>query len=139
MTKPLTESVLRPLTSEAFVTYLGQADQFECLLRPGCCSVTTGEPVADLNYIVAGHGATESGAFGAACATFISKRLPFLAILFPGAGPGPRRRLATGASSTSSISRSWFAKTPRSIPRGTTQSSCGGRSGPQRRRPMRRC
>jgi GNAT superfamily N-acetyltransferase len=87
MTKPLTESVLRGLTSEAFVTYLGLADDFVCILRPGWCSVTTGEPVADLNYIVAGHGATESGAFGAACTTFISKRLPFLAILFPGAGP----------------------------------------------------
>jgi hypothetical protein len=88
MSKPLTESVLRRLTSEALVTYLGQADQFECTLRPGCCSVTTGEPVADLNYIVAGHRATENGAFRAACTTFISKRLPFLAILFPGAGPG---------------------------------------------------
>ena len=88
MTKPLTESVLRRLTSEAFVTYLGQAERFECTLRPGCCSVTTGEPVADLNYIVAGHGATESGAFGAACTTFISKSLPFLAILFPEAGSG---------------------------------------------------
>lgn len=94
MSKPLTESVLRRLTSEAFVTYLGQADQFECTLRPGCCSVTTGEPVADLNYIVGGHGATESGAFGAACTTFISKSLPFLAILFPGAGRGAAQTAA---------------------------------------------
>ena len=86
MSKPLTESVLRRLTSEALVSYLGQAAQFECTLRPGCCSATTGEQVADLNYIVAGDGATESGAFGAACATVMSKRLPFLAILFPGAG-----------------------------------------------------
>jgi len=88
MRKPLTESVLRRLTSEALATYLGQAEKFECSMHPGCCSVTTGEPVADLNYIVAGQGATESGAFGAACTTFISRSLPFLAILFPEAGSG---------------------------------------------------
>ena len=29
MSKPLTESVLRRLTSEALVTYLGQAEKFE--------------------------------------------------------------------------------------------------------------
>jgi ribosomal protein S18 acetylase RimI-like enzyme len=86
MTKPLTESVLRRLMSEALVTYLGQAEKFECTIHPGCCSASTGEPVADLNYIVAGNGATESGAFGAACTSFISKSLPFLAILFPEAG-----------------------------------------------------
>jgi hypothetical protein len=57
MSKPLTESVLRRLTSEALVTYLGQAETFECTIHPGCCSVSTGEPVADLNYIIAGHGA----------------------------------------------------------------------------------
>lgn len=86
MSKPLTESVLRRLTSEALVSYLGQAEKFECTMHPGCCSATTGEPVADLNYIVAGHGATESGAFAAACTTVISRNLPFLAILFPEAG-----------------------------------------------------
>jgi GNAT superfamily N-acetyltransferase len=94
MSKPLTESVLCRLTSQALVTYLGQAERFECILHPGCCSVTTGEPVADLNYIVAGNRAAEGGAFAAACATFNSRSLPFLAILFPGAGSGVEQTAA---------------------------------------------
>jgi ribosomal protein S18 acetylase RimI-like enzyme len=94
MTKPLADSVLRRLTCEALVTYLGQAEKFECTMHPGCCSATTGEPVADLNYLVAGRSASESGAFAAACTTLISRNLPFLAILFPEAGSGVEQTAA---------------------------------------------
>ena len=92
MSKPLTESVLRRLASEALVTYLGHAEKFEFTMHPGCCSALTGEPVADLNYVVV--GANDSGHFGAACTASISRNLPFLAIIFPEAGSGVDRTAA---------------------------------------------
>lgn len=86
MDKPLTESVLSRLTSEAILTYLGQAENFEYTMHPGCASGLTGESVADLNYIVAGLGASARGHFAAACTAAISRDVPFLAIIFPEAG-----------------------------------------------------
>ena len=94
MSKPPTESVLRRLTSESFVAYLGQAETFESAMHPGVSSALTGEPVADLNYLVAGRGANDSGHFGAACTACISRDLPFLAIIFPEAGSGVERTAA---------------------------------------------
>jgi ribosomal protein S18 acetylase RimI-like enzyme len=94
MSKPLTESVLRRLTSEALVTYLGHAEKFEVTMHPGACAGITGEAVADLNYVVAGRGANDSGHFEGACTTCISRNLPFLAIVFPEAGSGVERTAA---------------------------------------------
>ena len=94
MSKPLTESILRRLASEALVTYLGHAEEFEFTMHPGCCSALTGEPVADLNYVVVGRGANDGGHFGAACTACISRNLPFLAIIFPEAGSGVERTAA---------------------------------------------
>jgi hypothetical protein len=93
MSKPLTESVLRRLTSESFVTYLGQAETFESAMHPGVSSAITGEAVADLNYVVAGRRANDGGHFAAVCTACISRNLPFLAIIFP---VGRERRRADG-------------------------------------------
>jgi ribosomal protein S18 acetylase RimI-like enzyme len=94
MSKPLTESVLRRLTSESFVTYLGQAETFESAMHPGVSSAITGEAVADLNYVVAGRRANDGGHFAAVCTACISRNLPFLAIIFPEAGSGVERTAA---------------------------------------------
>ena len=88
MPKPLTEPVLRRLTTEALVSFLGQAERFEAVLRPGSDLVLCREPVADLNYVVAGKGASDDS-FRAACETCLSQQIPFLAIIFPEAGARP--------------------------------------------------
>lgn len=85
MLKPLTESVLRRLTAEAFVSFLSESEKFEALAHPGCTMALCNEPVADLNGIVVGRGASEDH-FEAACRTCLSRELPFLAIVFPEAG-----------------------------------------------------
>jgi GNAT superfamily N-acetyltransferase len=82
----LTESVLKRLTTEAFVSFLGQSDNFEAILRPGADLVICNEPVADLNCVVAGSGAANNDYFREACQVCLSKDLPFLAIVFPEAG-----------------------------------------------------
>ena len=94
MSKPLTESVLRRLTTEALVSYLGQSKRFELTMHPGCCLALTGEPVADLNYLVAGRGAGDGDHFAAACMTCISRSQPFLAMIFPEAGDTVERTAA---------------------------------------------
>lgn len=85
MSKPLTESVLRRLTAEAFVSFLSESEKFEAVVSPGCAMALCNEPVADLNGIVVGRGATEDR-FAAACQTCLSREQPFLAIVFPEAG-----------------------------------------------------
>ncbi len=89
--KPLTESVLQRLTGQALATYFEQAQSFELAMQPGCCLAFAGEPVADLNYLVAGVRASEGGHFATACTSGISRGLPFLAIVFPEAGPSVER------------------------------------------------
>lgn len=86
MFKSLTESVLQRLTVEALVSFLGQSEGFEAMLSPGCGLTLCNEPVADLNYVVAGRGAGEADSFVDACRRCLSRNLPFLAILFPEAG-----------------------------------------------------
>jgi GNAT superfamily N-acetyltransferase len=78
--------VLRRLTAEAFVSFLGQSERFEAVLRPGVDLVLCNEPVADLNCLVAGRGADGTEYFKEACQACLSRQLPFLAILFPEAG-----------------------------------------------------
>lgn len=88
MSKRLNESVLKRLTTEAFVSFLGQSERFEAMLRPGADLVICNEPVADLNCVVAGRGAGGNNYFKEACQTCLSRELPFLAIIFPEAGEG---------------------------------------------------
>jgi GNAT superfamily N-acetyltransferase len=85
MSHPLTESVLRRLTAEAFLSFLSESEKFEAVVSPGCAMALCNEPVADLNGIVVGHGASEEH-FAAACRTCLSREQPFLAIVFPEAG-----------------------------------------------------
>jgi GNAT superfamily N-acetyltransferase len=82
MSDELTEAVLFRLTSEAFLTYLGHADSFEFTLQAGCASALSGVPVADLNYVVAGPGASDGRRFADVCEPLVSRGLPFLAVVF---------------------------------------------------------
>jgi GNAT superfamily N-acetyltransferase len=96
MTKPLTESVLRRLSSAGLAAFLGQAEKFEAVLRPGCDLILSNEPIADMNALVVGPGAVENGFFADACQACMAGGLPFLAILFPEAGE-EAKRVAAGA------------------------------------------
>jgi GNAT superfamily N-acetyltransferase len=84
--KPLTEPVIRRLTSEGLTAFLCQSQKFEAVLRPGCDLILSNEPVADMNALMIGPGAVESGCFADACQACLAGDLPFLAILFPEAG-----------------------------------------------------
>jgi GNAT superfamily N-acetyltransferase len=85
MSKPLTESVLRRLTAEAFISFLSESEKFEAISHPGCTMALCNEPVADLNGIIVGRGASEEH-FTGVCRTCLTRELPFLAIVFPEAG-----------------------------------------------------
>ena len=85
MSKPLTESVLRRLTAEAFVSFLSESENFQAVMSPGCAMALCNEPVADLNGIIVGRGASEVS-FAEACRSCLDRDLPFLAIVFPEAG-----------------------------------------------------
>jgi ribosomal protein S18 acetylase RimI-like enzyme len=137
MTKLLTESVLRRLTGESLVTYLGHAEPFESGMHPGVSSTLTGEPVADLNYVVRGRGANDSGHFGAACTACVSRDCPSSPSSFRRPGAASSGRPRSWGSSTPSTSRSWFATTRGSSRKGTTRSRCGGPSGPKEPTPTR--
>lgn len=91
MQKPLTESVLRRLSSQGLAGFLGQSESFEAVFRPGCDLILSNEPVADLNGLVVGPGAVENGSFADACEACVAGGLPFLAILFPEAGEDAQR------------------------------------------------
>jgi GNAT superfamily N-acetyltransferase len=80
----LTPSQIERLTTEGLVAFLSQAAKFEAHLAPSCSLVLSGEPVADLNYLLAGRKATVEG-FVAGAKSCLERKLPFLAMLFPGA------------------------------------------------------
>ena len=86
MSKLLTESVLERLTMQGIATFLGDGEKSECVAFPGASSVLCHEPVTDLNYVVAGHGANQGDRFRTLCRSALSHKLPFLAIVFPEAG-----------------------------------------------------
>ena len=88
MTKPLTESVLRRLSSAGLAAFLGQSEKFEAVLRPGCDLILSNERVADMNGLIVGSAAVGNGSFAEAC---VAGGLPFLAILFPEAGEDAQR------------------------------------------------
>ena len=79
---PLTPHQLERLSIEALVAFYDQATNFEAHLTPGCSLILSGEPVADLNYLLAGQGATVDR-FAAAAGTCLERGLPFLGILYP--------------------------------------------------------
>ncbi len=83
MSTTLTDAVLQRLTCEALLTSFGHAERFEFTMHPGCASIQTGVPVADLNYVIAGRGAGREDRFADACRAFLTSQIPFLAIVFP--------------------------------------------------------
>ena len=82
---PLTESVLRRLTNEALITFLGEAEDFEAAGRPGLQLVLCNEPVADMNMLIVGAGA-DPGHFREMASGCLDRELPFLVLIFPEAG-----------------------------------------------------
>jgi len=78
----LTHGQLERLSLEALVAFYDHAAGFEAHLAPGCSLVLSGEPVADLNYLLAGRKATVEG-FVARAGTCLERELPFLGILYP--------------------------------------------------------
>ena len=135
MPKPLTGSVLSRLAAEALATYLGQAEAFEVAMHPGCCLVRSGEPVADVNYLVARRAAAEGDHLAAACISGISGGLPFLPSSLRRPVTSVKRTAATSVSSTSGSSVHG-ARRRRDRARGKrTPSSWGARTGPAMRKP----
>ena len=83
--KPLSESILRRLTNDALMTFLGDAEHFEAAARPGLHLVLSNEPMADMNMLVAGVGA-DNRHFRDMARSCLDRQLPFLVLIFPEAG-----------------------------------------------------
>ncbi len=83
--KPLSEAVLRCLTNDALTTFLSQAASYEAAARPGLQMVLSNESVADLNMLVVGAGADHEH-FQDMVSSCLRRDLPFLLMIFPGAG-----------------------------------------------------
>jgi predicted N-acetyltransferase YhbS len=83
--KPLSEAVLGRLTNDAVTRFLGEGERFEAAARPGLQLALSNEPVADMNMLVAGAGA-DPAHFRSMAATCLDRRLPFLVMIYPGAG-----------------------------------------------------
>ncbi len=88
MSKELNGSVLERLTMQGMAAFLSGGGKFECVALPGALSALSHEPVADLNYVVAGRGANQGDRFRTLCGSALSHGLPFLAVVFPEAGEG---------------------------------------------------
>jgi ribosomal protein S18 acetylase RimI-like enzyme len=71
---------------QGIATFLGNGENSECVALPGASLTLCHEPVTDLNYVVAGHGANQDDRFRALCRSALSHKLPFLAVVFPEAG-----------------------------------------------------
>jgi len=84
-TKGLTESVLRRLTNDALTTFLGEAADYEAAARPGLQLALSNEPIADMNMLVVG-AAADPEQFRTMARSCLDRRLPFLVVIFPGAG-----------------------------------------------------
>ena len=74
MSKLLTESVLARLTMQGIATFLGEGEKSECVAFPGASLALCHEPVTDLNYVVAGHGANQGDHFRTLCRSALSAR-----------------------------------------------------------------
>ena len=80
----LTPNVLMRLTGQALLSYLGSAARLEARVSPGLWLVLTGEPVTDLNFIVAAaHAPGMASEFESYVAVCDEQDLPFAAILGP--------------------------------------------------------
>lgn len=82
VSKVLTESVLRRLTSDAITTFLGEAAFYETAARPGLQLALSNEPVADLNMLIVGAPA-DYDHFRAMVQSCLERQLPFLVTIFP--------------------------------------------------------
>ena len=94
MPHSLSSSLLLRLTREALVSLFHCSAQFEARLCPGAAMVLTGEPFADLNYIVVGDAPRAEEAFRDLGAICVDRKIPFLAIL----GPAVAEELADAAT-----------------------------------------
>lgn len=83
--KPLTSQVLCRLTGDALTTFLGSSLHFEAMARPGLQLALCNEPVADMNMLVVGAGASETH-FKDMAGACLTRQLPFLVLIFPEAG-----------------------------------------------------
>lgn len=83
--KPLNEAVLRRLTNDAVTTFLGEAENYEAVARPGLQLVLSNEPVADMNMLIVGAGA-DHGDFRSMVSTCLDRKIPFLVLIYPDAG-----------------------------------------------------
>jgi GNAT superfamily N-acetyltransferase len=84
VSKPLSEAVLRRLTNDAVTTFLGQAERYEAVARPGLQLALSNEPVADMNMIIVGAGADHDH-FRAMLSSCLDRKLPFLVMIYPDA------------------------------------------------------
>lgn len=83
--KTLSEAVLRRLTNDAVTTLLGEAERYEAAARPGLQLALSNEPVADMNMVIVGAGADHDH-FRNMVSSCLERKLPFLVMIFPGAG-----------------------------------------------------
>lgn len=81
MTKPLTASTLRRLSTEGLVSFLGHGERREISLRRGVDAVLSAKEV--LNYVTAwGEREADVERFADTCRDLLARRLPFVAILW---------------------------------------------------------
>lgn len=81
----ITPATLMQLVPQAMVTYLGCAPKFEASCRAGIWTTLCGEPVADLNYVIATSDAPEAiEALDDVVADLDARGLPFVCMLGPG-------------------------------------------------------
>ena len=83
--KPLSEAVLRRLTNDAITTFLGEAERYEAVARPGLQLALSNEPVADMNMLIVGAGADHDH-FRTMVKSCLDRKLPFLVMIYPEAG-----------------------------------------------------
>lgn len=83
MTKPLTASTLRRLSTEGLISFLGHGERREISLRHGVDVILSSEEVADLNYVTAwGEREADGDRFAETCRDLLVRKLPFVAILW---------------------------------------------------------
>lgn len=86
MTEPnVAPATLMQLTAQAMATFLGHAPRFEAECRAGLWKTICGEPVADLNYLIAMRDTPETiEALKAVVADLDRRSLPFCCMIAPG-------------------------------------------------------
>ncbi len=76
-------SLLLRLAQEATLSLLHCSEGFEARLRPGVAMLLSGEPFADLNYLLVDDAPQVEDTFREFAAICVDRRLPFVAMLGP--------------------------------------------------------